>query len=243
MKYVAIAALALVLGIVLGGLGPRNDLRALERKVASMDEGPCESTLGKDLAALMGGVGGPATNARPRRNPPRPATNALGDRDPDVIAAENPEAAALVDEMNTGDEEAGAIAEELADGIDSEQLDLARTALELRRAQARAALIEGAQPDETQLESIDTAVREMNDSLNGLAEELTGMINDGETPTRRDAMEFAADALDAMLVAEDSMMGALDPDQVGALEDGALDPFSYVDPKLIDSLERLGALE
>lgn len=244
MKYIAVAALALVLGIVVGGLGPRADLRKLEQKYASMDEGPCKSTFGKDLAALMGGGVGPDDPApRPRRNEPAtPATNALGDRDPDVIAAENPEAAELVEEMNSGDESAEELAEEI-EGIDEEQLELARTALELRRAQARAALVEAAEPDEVQLETIDNAVMDMNESLNGLADELTAMFQEGEVPTRRDAMEFAADALDTMLVAEDAMRAALDSDQLEGLEDGALDPFSYVDPGLIDVLESLGQIE
>lgn len=243
MKHVAVAAIALVLGIVLGGLGPRSDLRKLEQKYAEMEDGPCKSTFGSDLATLMGGGFTPDAPAeRPKRN--QPETNPLGDRDPDVIAAENPEAAELVEEMARNEEEGREeLAEDLSEGIDEEQLELARTALELRRAQARAALVEDADPDEVQLESIDNAVRDMNDSLNNLAEELTTMINEGETPTRRDALEFAADALDTMIVAEDSMRDALDADQLEALEEGALDPFSYVDPGLIDVLESLGQVE
>lgn len=245
MKHVAIAAIALVLGLILGGLGPRSDMRKLEKKYAAMDDGPCKSTLGSDLATLMGGgFGKDLPNTRPTRNERKPATNALGDRDPDVIAAENPEAAELVAEMKAGEEEgAEELVEELADGIDEEQLQLARTALELRRAQARASLIEDAEPGETQLETIDMAVNAMNDSLNSLASELTDMINEGVEPTRRDAMEFAAEALDAMLVAEDSMRGALDSDQLDQLEDGSLDPFSYVDPNLVDVLSKLGQPE
>ncbi len=242
MKHVAVAAIALVLGLILGGLGPRNDMRKLEKKYAEMDDGPCKSTLGTDLAALMGGGFGQEPDARPTRNDRRPATNPLGDRDPDVIAAENPEAAELVAEMESEDG-AEELAEDLAEGLDEEQLQLARTALELRRAQARAALVEDAEPDETQLESIDIAVNEMNESLTNLAEELTTMIADGEEPTRRDAMEFAADALDTMLLAEDAMRGALDPDQLDLLDDGSLDPFSYVDPSLVDTLEKLGQTE
>jgi len=234
MKQIAIAAVALILGLVLGGLGPRSDLRALEAKVATMSSGgDCTSSVGSDLAALMA--------AGSRRSAAR---NALGDRSPDVIAEENPEAAALVEEINAGEDEAlGDLAQDLSEGIDSEQLELARTALELRRAQARASLVEDADPDETQLEAIDGAVNDMNSSLMGLASELTEMINNGEEPTRQDAMSFAADALDTMIIAEESMRGALDPDQLAALQDGSLDPFSYVDPELVSVLEGLGATE
>ncbi len=244
MKHVAIAAIALVLGLILGGLGPRADMRKLEKKYAAMDDGPCKSTLGSDLATLMGGgFAKDLPDRRPGRND-RPPRNPHGDRDPAVIAAEDPEAVELLNSMDAENaRDAEELSEDLADGIDADQLKLARTALELRRAQARASLIEEAEPGETQLENIDNAVQGMNDTLHGLASELTEMINAGETPTRRDAMEFAAEALDAMLVAEDSMRGALDADQLDLLEDGALDPFSYVDPSLVDVLEKLGQTE
>ena len=118
-----------------------------------------------------------------------------------------------------------------------------RAALELRKAQSRAALIEGADPDEDQLQDIDDAVAEMNDELMGLAEELVGMVADGDEPTRRDAMEFAADALDSLLTAEDRMRESLDPDQLDDLDEETLDPFSHVDPELMDILLELEGME
>jgi hypothetical protein len=52
-------------------------------------------------------------------------------------------------------------------------------------------------------------------------------------------MEFAADALDALLSAEDNMRSAFDAEQLGDVEDSAIDPFSYIDPAIIDILEGL----
>jgi len=242
MKQVAIAAVALILGIVIGGLGPRQDLRALERKVADLtfSEEQCRSTLGADLAAFMrNGAGG--RSSAPSARPAEPKTNPLGDRDPDVLAEENPEAAELAEAIAAEQEAMNEEVAENLENIPSEELELARTALELRRAQARAAIVEDARPDDTQMETIDSAVQEMNDSLMGMADELVTMLDSGEEPTRREAMEFAADALDTMLVAEDAMRGALDDDQLDSLDDAALDPFSYVSPDLVDLLEGLGA--
>lgn len=239
MKYVAVAALALVLGLVLGGLAPRAELRALENQVAEAraSDAECRSTLGQDLATLMAG-------AREARAPQPPRDrNPLGDRDPDTLAAENPEAAELAAEMDAEREAAGeAMADPIRD-IDPEQLELARTALELRRSQARAALLEDAQPSERQMEDIDNAVRGMNDRLMGLAGELVTMIESGQEPSRYDAMSFAADALDTMLAAEDDMRSALDPDQLEGIDDSVLDPFSFVDPELVTLLESMGAPE
>jgi hypothetical protein len=73
-----------------------------------------------------------------------------------------------------------------------------------------------------------------------LADEMAVMLESGEDPTRRDAMEFAADALDSMLLAEDAMRSALDADQIDQLDEAALDPFSYVSPELVDLLSGLG---
>ncbi len=237
MKQVAIAAVALILGIVIGGLGPRQELRALERKVSdlTLSEEQCRSTLGADLAAFMRNGAG----SRPARV--GSGTNPLGDRDPDVLAEENPEAAELAEAIADEQEAMNAEVADSLEDIPAEELEIARTALELRRAQARAALIEDARPDDTQMETIDDAVREMNDSLVGLADELVTMLDNGQEPTRREAMEFAADALDTMLIAEEQMRAALDPDQLGALDDAALDPFSYVSPDLVDLLEGLSA--
>ena len=82
---------------------------------------------------------------------------------------------------------------------DDEELEAFRTALELRRAQARAAVREQVDPDDEQWEIIDGAVEDMNGTLIGLGEALTAMLASGAEPTRRDAMEFSADALDALL--------------------------------------------
>ena len=91
------------------------------------------------------------------------------------------------------------------------------------------------------VEDIDTAVKDMNTQLMGMADELAAMLENGEEPSRRQAMEFAADALDTMIGTEEAMRAALDEDQIAELEDGALDPFSYIDPELVSVLEGLGA--
>ena len=123
---------------------------------------------------------------------------------------------------------------ELAAGAEA-----ARTALELRRAQARAALVEGAEPSQAQLDDIDQAVQDMNDALLSLSGELTEMLESGEEPERRQAMSFAADALDTMITAEDQFRDTLSQEQIEALDDQALDPFSYISPDIIDTLQSL----
>jgi hypothetical protein len=243
MKYVAVTAVAIVVGVLLGGFGPRAEVRDMQERIREIEATPCTNRLGRDLALLMGqGVGRPGSEPLPFDDEPAAAD---GDRSPEEIASDNPAAAEMAREIDEAEAEAEEeIREAVLDGLsDEEELEAFRTALELRRAQARAALGEQVDPDDDQWEAIDGAVEQMNDTLIGLGEELTGIIASGEDPTRRDAMEFTADALDALLDAEDQMRGALDDEQLADLDDEALDPFSYIDPELIDVLMELGELE
>ncbi len=237
MKYIAWAAAALVLGLVVGGLGPRQKVRKLQAELDELAAQPCQSDFGRDLAMLMGRGTGPQLR-RPGVPPPP------GERSAEEILAEHPGAAEELAELEEAEAEAEEqILEELDEEFDPEEVEMLRAALELRKAQSRAALIEGADPDEDQLQDIDDAVAEMNDELMGLAEELVGMVADGDEPTRRDAMEFAADALDSLLTAEDRMRESLDPDQLDDLDEETLDPFSHVDPELMDILLELEGME
>ncbi len=242
MKYIGVAAVAIVLGVLLGGFGPRAEVRDLQRQMRELEEAPCTNQFGRDLALLMGqGVGRSTTQPPPFDEEPGVEG---GERSPEAIAAENPAAAEIAREIEETEAEVEEeLREAMREGLTAdEELDAFRTALELRRAQARAAVREQVDPDDEQWELIDGAVADMNDTLIGLGEELAEIFAAGEEPTRRDAMEFSADALDALLEAEDRMRGALDDDQLADLEDGALDPFSYIDPALIDVLMELGDL-
>jgi hypothetical protein len=232
MKSVAIAAVALIVGIVLGGLGPRAELREVRQTQAKVAAAPCPEgpSVGADLAQFFGG-------ARTMRPPPE-SPQARVDR----LQAENPAAAELALEIEAAEAEAEAeVGEALRAAVENgEELELARAALELRAAQARAALVEQADPDRDQQQAIDDAYGEMNESLMDLAGELGDLVAEGREPTRREAMTFAADALDAMLAAEQQVEGALQADQLADLDDGAINPFSHVDPALMDVLIELG---
>jgi hypothetical protein len=243
MKYVAVTAVAIVVGVLLGGFGPRAEVRDLQERIREIEATPCTNQLGRDLALLMGQRGGRSgSQPLPFDDEPMPGG---GGRSAEEIAADNPEAAEIAREIDEASAEAeDEIREAVREGLsDEEELEALRTALELRRALARAALGEQVDPDDGQWEAIDGAVEQMNDTLIGLGEELTGMLAAGDEPTRRDALEFTADALDALLDAEDQMRGALNDEQLADLDDEALDPFSYIDPELIDVLMELSELE
>ncbi len=238
MKQVAIAAVALIAGLVLGGLQPRAEVRELREELTeARNEAPAivpPGQLGNDLATFFSPAPCP-----PAGRAPTPREEA------DAIEAANPEAAALAAEI---DAEADAVRDELEAELEDmeapsdEEIELAKTALDLRRAQSRAALVEDTRPDDEQLEAVDAAYAEMNDVLVELSDELVGMLADGELPTRRDAMEFTADALDAMLAAEETVEGLFDPDQLDGVDPETMNPFNYIDPAIVDGLRELDRL-
>ena len=65
MKHVAIAAVALLVGFLIGGLAPRAEVRDLELQLATAEAGNCDQgQVGRDLALLLG-QGGDARPAPP----------------------------------------------------------------------------------------------------------------------------------------------------------------------------------
>jgi hypothetical protein len=220
MRLVITAMVGLLLGGVIGRLGPASDLASLEAELAeARASADCETqSLGRDLAALMGS----GLDTPQRRAPPEPPVD-----------------------LDAGEAEAEAMREEMTGGLrrefgDDTELQVARTALALRKSQARAALVQDADPSDDQLADIDAAVDDMNASLEVLAQDLVDMFEEGGEPGRRDAMVFAAEALDTMIVTEDRIWDSLDDDQRDAVDDGAVDPFSYVDETIVDVLSALG---
>lgn len=239
MKQIAIAAVALMVGLVLGGLGPREELRDAKKALATAERA-VSSGVGPDLARLLRVGAGPAT--------PCPPTVVNGEvlatvdprdaavEEAEALEEENPQLVEALEEMDAEHAQAREdVADKLAE-VPLEKLDAARTALDLRRAQTRAALVEQLDPSIEQLDSLDGAYDSMNEVLVGLSEEIAAIVNDGEVPERRDAMSFAADALDAMLESEDAARGLLDQEQLADMADDLLDPFKWVDPEILDSL-------
>jgi hypothetical protein len=215
-KHLILAVLMLLVGLVAGGVGPRAEVRSLREQVSELEERPCERGTGRQIAQVFGGRAWEA---------PRPAP---GGAEP---AGEEPAGEEHEVELDLGGEG------EQPDG--PENLDMMKEALLLRRSQALAALREQAGASDEQMEKVDAIVDDMNASLRALAEEFVQTVQDGQEPSRRDLMLFASDTLDVLIEAEDSLYGALPPEQREALEDQVLDPTSYVDGSVVDVLAEL----
>lgn len=199
MRHVLVAAVALAVGLVLGGLQPRADVRRLEARVAEQRE--CRPLLGSELFRAMG---------PPPAAPPGPA-------DP---AAPEPDRASQADDLAEG-----------------------RTLLAARRAQARAALIEGADPTPEELAEVDAVVADMNAEIRAIAEDFVDRVRElGGPPPRTELYAIAADGLDVVTRTEARLREALG-DRAADVDPDALDPLSHLDPSLVDLAVELDALD
>jgi hypothetical protein len=230
MKYAVVAAIALVVGLVLGTVPFQGRLSSMQTALDNAKAQECKPRVGQELATMFAGG---RLSGMGQDGEPSPPAEAGEEMDAD---------------RETTSEDAGSrrrgfqIGGEDIEWTDDEErnMGLAKEALELRRTQARAALMEDAAPDEDQLAFMDEALDQMNRELEVLAEDLIAEVNEsGGEPSRRDMMGFAADALDIFITAEDAITDSLDDDQLASVEDGSLDPFSYVDPELIDLFAEL----
>jgi hypothetical protein len=206
--HLAFAGAGLALGLVLGGLGPREELREARSEAREARRSP--GGAGTEIAKIFQGKPVATPEAEPAAAPDAATPPAPVD-DPDEEREGKPSPARL-DEM--------------------------REAMVIRQKQARAALIEDAEPSDEQLADIDAVFADMNADLRALATDFVGRFEEGE-PSRRDMMAFAADSLDVLIDTEDRLGESLTPEQRESLSDESLDPLSYVDSSLVDVLGEL----
>ena len=225
VRILAVGGICLVIGLALGGLAPRAQLRALENEVVDLQQADCKgSGVGRQLATALGGQPWKAAldegHAKALEHPNQPS-------------APEPSENGVINIEIGGDNDGGDVDFTEPENVE-QALSLAKDAISLRRAQARAALEDGARPSDDQWTNIDQAIDDMNDDLTALAEGFVADIGEGQEPDRREAMIFAADTLDVILEADDRIYGALDEDQRAAVDEQAIDPLSHLDEGLMD---------
>jgi hypothetical protein len=224
MKIILAIALSLVAGVLVGTMSQRPELRRAEQRIAELEDRDCSRRgIGRGLAAALHGQ--PRAMVEPDQVPEQE------DHAQDEDAAAEEDAEEITFDFDFGEDGEEFDEEDLA-----EQLDLLVTAQDLRRAQARAALVEQADPTDTELIAFDDAITRMNTDLKGLTDELLEQVNTDEDITRHDMMTYAADVLDIMIEADEAIVASLDEDVVQDIEDEAIDPFSHIDPEIISML-------
>lgn len=140
-------------------------------------------------------------------------------------------------EANGGQPDLPATPEEV-----QKQVAAMQAALDARRSQAMAALNEQADLSDEQSAAVDSAMAEMNTQLKAEVDALVATANDGDVIERRDLMEFAANSLDTVIVADDKLRDIIPAEVYDTLDTEAVDPFSYLSGDAVQSLSKLQAL-
>ncbi len=168
MKIAAGVALGLVLGFLLGGIGPRRNLAAAEKKIARLESEAAS-------AASPGGFGLPGLDEMfrpsPAATPPVVAVFPVQDAGTTAVVAENvaPAVVAPTPEPSSPKENPPP-SRDFAQAI-----AMARDAQDLRRAQALSALVDTADLSTEEQAQLTTQLDKMNRDLAGYTDEVMSM--------------------------------------------------------------------
>lgn len=173
MKQFVFAAIGIVLGFVLGGIGPRMDIATIQAK---LDETAAELAQARS-SSRASRPSFPVPGMSEMFSPPPADDDDEGDfEEPD----EDDDGEAVVEEgeLDTGfAEEFAPTAEDIA-----EEFDLAVDAQRLRARQSRAALQEQADLSDDQMVEFDNVIADMNGALSEYGDALMDIALSGEEP-------------------------------------------------------------
>jgi hypothetical protein len=222
---VVMAAAAFVLGLVVGGLGPRQEVRELRRELFELEKSG-------------GGLGGSALARMMTERLTRPEAQRDGpvsgdDRDLAEVLAE------AQDAEPTAGEPAVVTDPPPAKAFDPTELEAVREGMLLRASQARTALDQELDPTEEQTAAVDAAIDTMNDRLVDLSYALQEQLRAGGEPERPAVTRLVADVLTTMADAEDALRATMSPDQQAAVGSEMTDPLNFIDPAVLDVLAEI----
>jgi hypothetical protein len=234
MKTVLVGALTLLLGLFLGGLGPRAELRRTRTELAQAREEASRSA-GAGLPAALGLAGLAAARDRaqaearqrvPRFNPPE--------------KSETPEPATSEREPRPGDGEGRRRRFRMFG--DGDGFAAAKAAADLRAAQFRAAFVAEARLDPQQQNALDVTINTMNAELAKAAGEIAESVAaKGKRVTPRDMADVGVRLLDIYRRADDSLKGGLDEAGRAAIDKTGFDALTQIDMeafrKLAETME------
>ena len=202
MKTVLVGALTLLLGLFLGGLGPRAELRRTRKELAQAKEEAARSA-GAGLPAALGLAGLAAARDRaqaearqrvPRFNPPEKSETpepVAGDREP---------------RSPSGERDGDGRRRRFRMFGDGDGFAAAKAAADLRAAQFRAAFVAEARLDPQRQNALDGTINTMNAEFAKAAGEIAESVAaKGKRVTPRDMADVGVKLLDIYRRADDSL--------------------------------------
>lgn len=245
VKQAGFIAIGVILGFVLGGIGPRRDLVERETQIAKLEEELTESRGSAFRASLPGfdRILGPGRErARDRSSAERPLEGEAAQDGPEEVRPRPPDtpgASAEPASSNDGGMPRASWRERWRRRRrGGEEMDEFRTAAEaqlVRTAQSRAALIEQAELTQEETAVLDSALRRMNDDLYGHGEEILDLVMRDEPPSPRDMLGVAHDVTGILHRGQLEIEALVGSERLANIEPSALEIWNYVD---LDQLER-----
>lgn len=233
MRQGILVLVGVVLGFLLGGLGPRRDLENEREKVSRLQD----ELLKAERRARGGGLGrGVLPGLDGIFSSPGPS-----DEDPqEAVPEEDWEAEVGMEPGN--DELVEAEQVPRSPGAELKEFDLAVDAQRLRAEQNRASLAEQADLSSAELEEFDRIVADMNLALAEHAEEVLAMVTSGEEPSPRQFLGISHDVTGIMLESQVAMEELVGEEDMGTSDDPEGQVWNYLDletfrPAVQDAIE------
>jgi hypothetical protein len=239
------AALGLVGGFVIGGVGPRRELADAQREIDRLEA---------ELESGGGGWRSPVPGLdRILRNPG--GDDADTPSEPAPVAEASEETASEGETVAVPGVDGGVPRESWRDRWRSraresreERYDAftrAAAVQRVRRVQSRAALVEQAELTEEEEAELDTVLGDLNDSLAGYGEEILMLAARDEPPPARDLLGITHDVTGIMASSQRRLEALLGPERMGQTDPSALEIWNHVDldrlePAARAALERRG---
>ncbi len=228
MKNLGWILLGLVIGFLVGGVGPRAEGAAERASAARLQDELVKATSRASRcgggAALLPGIGdllpqrpAVARDPGPAPDPERAVDDAPPDRDgpaPDPAVVEIGADGGAADAAPLG-RDAG--------------YEAAVEAQRIRAEQSRAALAEQADLSDSELAEVDAIVGEMNDRLAEYADEMVAIIESGEEPVPRDMLGLTHDITGILYESQSRLEDTVGADRLPGVDPEAAAVWNYLD--------------
>ncbi len=219
MKIFASAALALLLGLFIGGYSPRSDVRRLEAELAKAKEETASakaSSVGAGAAMFPAALGALAAAAGPRTAVPPPR---FVNSDPPGKNGDGPDAGTR----------------SRRDPIAS--LQAAKVGMDIKAAFQKAQFFDQARLSPEKQAAFEDSVKKMNDALSRSLDQIAGLINNKDTkekPTFRTLLDSTSPFFDAYRKLDDDFKAGLDDGGRAALDKTKFELISQLDLGVVE---------
>lgn len=241
LAAVAALAIGIVLGFVLGQIGPRAELAEREEEVADLERRLEHADTGGWRSPVPGFdriLRAPEDERAPSGPIPEPRSEADG-ADP-ATGDPAPAEVVAVDGLDGGVPRSRWRERWRGDSPDDrlEGFQRAAAVQQVRRMQSRAALVQQADLDDEETAELDAALGEMNDALQGHGEELLILAMGDEPPPARDLLGITHDVTGILHRAQTRVERLLGSERAAEVDASALEIWNHVDLSRLEPAAR-----